>query len=110
MNRNSRICKRSSSGLAANSTLWNIELEAEQRIKVVEVASRPQGDDSLTKYLGVGFAGIVGFGMVLFGLAYVEFQSRRLNSASEVKDGLGLQVVGELPILIGQDLAQDSIG
>ncbi len=82
--------------------LWNIELEAEQRIKVVEPATRPAGDDSLTKYLGVGFAGIVGFGVVLFGLAYVEFQSRRLNSVSEVREGLGFQVVGELPPLSGR--------
>ena len=68
----------------------------------MDVASRPQGDDSMQKYLGVGFAGVVGFGVVLFGVAYIEFQSRRLNSVSEVKEGLGLPVVGELPTLSGR--------
>ncbi|HTU25174.1 MAG TPA: polysaccharide biosynthesis tyrosine autokinase [Pirellulales bacterium] len=81
---------------------WTIELEAEQRIRVMDQASRPQGDDSLQKYLAVGFAGLVGFGVVLFGVAYIEFQSRRLNSVSEVKEGLGLPVIGELPTLSGR--------
>jgi succinoglycan biosynthesis transport protein ExoP len=40
--------------------------------------------------------------VVLFGVAYIEFQSRRLNSATEVKEGLGLPVVGELPTLSGR--------
>jgi capsular exopolysaccharide synthesis family protein len=92
------IIKRVGTQLA----LWNLELEAEQRIKVLDKASRPQGDDSMQKYLGVGFAGFVGFGVVLFGVAYIEFQSRRLNSATEVKEGLGLPVVGELPTLSGR--------
>lgn len=41
--------------------LWNIELEAEQRIKVVEPATRPQGDDAIAKYYWVAFAAVVGF-------------------------------------------------
>jgi capsular exopolysaccharide synthesis family protein len=82
--------------------LWNIELEADQRIKLLDRASRPAADDSLTKYLGVAFSGIVGFSVVLFGVAYLEFQSRRLNSVSEIREGLGLPVIGEMPILSGK--------
>ncbi len=77
-------------------------MEAENRIQKKDKAVRPQADDAIQKYLGVGFAGVVGFGMVLFGIAYVEFQSRRLNSVAEVKEGLGLPVVGELPTLSGR--------
>ncbi len=82
--------------------LWNLELDAEQRIKIADPAQKPSSDDAFQKLLGVCFAGIVGFGMVLFGIAYIEFQSRRLNSVQEVKEGLGLQVVGELPTLSGR--------
>jgi hypothetical protein len=44
---------------------WNIELEAEQRIKVVEPASRRQGDDAATKYLEASVAGLFGFCLAL---------------------------------------------
>ncbi|HEX4144671.1 MAG TPA: hypothetical protein VHY91_14285 [Pirellulales bacterium] len=42
-------------------SLWNLELEAEQRIKVVDVASLPRGDDSVMRDVGIAVAGIVGF-------------------------------------------------
>ena len=59
--------------------LWNIELEAEQRIKVVEPASRPQGDDAVAKYAEVGFAGIFGFCAAL--LLVRQSSGRRWRSA-----------------------------
>ena len=64
--------------------LWNVELEADQRIKVVEWAPRPQGGDALTKYVAVGFAGIVGF---FFALLLV-MQSPRRRWTSTIGSGL----------------------
>jgi capsular exopolysaccharide synthesis family protein len=39
------------------------------------------------------------FGLLLFGVALWEFRSRKVNSASEVAEGLGLNVLGSLPAL-----------
>jgi polysaccharide biosynthesis transport protein len=90
------------SRMGSQLRILNLELENQPRIQVVERASKPQTNDALRKYAGVGFAAFLGFGLVLFGVAYLEFQGRRLNSGAEVKDGLGLSVIGELPPLSGR--------
>jgi capsular exopolysaccharide synthesis family protein len=38
-------------------------------------------------------------GLTVFGIAYSEFQARRISTASQVADGLGMKVVGTLPSL-----------
>ena len=43
-----------------------------------------------------------GFGLfftVLFGVAFLEFRSRKISGADEVLHGLGLNIVGTLPPL-----------
>ena len=60
-------------------SLWNLELEAEQRIKVVDLASRPQGDDAGQRNLEVVFAGIAGFCLTL--LVSALFPRRRSAAA-----------------------------
>jgi capsular exopolysaccharide synthesis family protein len=79
--------------------LWAIELESRPRIQSIEDASIPSSNDATRKYVGMAFAGVVGFGAVLFGVALLEFQSRKLNAESEVRDGLGIRVIGHLPSL-----------
>jgi len=59
--------------------LWNIELEAEHRIKVVESATRPQGDDAIAKYYWVAFAAVVGFCAAL--LLVMQYSGPRWTSA-----------------------------
>ena len=47
-------------------------------------------------------AGLGGFGVfvvLLFGVALVEFRSRRVTSADEVSQGLGIPTVGTIPLL-----------
>jgi capsular exopolysaccharide synthesis family protein len=82
--------------------LWALELEGRPRIERIEDASVPSSNDAVRKYVGMAFAGCVGFGAVLFGIALLEFQSRRLNTEKEVRDGLGIRVIGHLPSLSGR--------
>jgi outer membrane lipoprotein-sorting protein len=46
-------------------SLWNLELEAEQRIKVMDKASRPHGSDATQRNLEIVFAGVAGFCLML---------------------------------------------
>lgn len=79
-----------------------VEVDARPRIVSIEDASVPSGNDAVRKYVGIAFAGVAGLAGVLFGVALMEFQSRRLNSEREVRDGLGLRVIGHLPSLSGR--------
>jgi polysaccharide biosynthesis transport protein len=44
-------------------------------------------------------AGAGTLGLVLFGIAWLEFRARRVNSVDEVVRGLGMRLVGTLPLL-----------
>jgi len=81
----------------------SVEKFAEERIFLVDPAAlaSPSGD-AARKYIAVVFAGLLGFGLVVLGIAFVEFQSRRVNSVDQVNEGLGLRVIGELPNISGR--------
>ncbi len=76
---------------------------AEARIVLLDPASlsSPSGD-AVRKYVAVSFAGILGFGLIVLGIAFVEFQSRKVNSVDQVHEGLGFRVIGELPNVSGR--------
>ncbi len=80
-----------------------LERQAQERITKVDDAALATPDgDAMRKYVGVVFSAILGFGLVVVGIAFVEFQSRRVNSTQQVNDGLGVRVVGELPNVSGR--------
>src|SRR5262249_43035599 len=53
--------------------------------------------DKRTKMAGLGF--LAGLGLVVGGVAYLEFRARRVNSADDVAEGLQIKLMGILPIL-----------
>ena len=81
----------------------SVEKLAEERIFLLDPASlaSPSGD-AMRKYIAVAFAGILGFGLVVLGVAFLEFQSRKVNAVEQVNDGLGIRVIGELPNVSGR--------
>jgi capsular exopolysaccharide synthesis family protein len=80
-------------------TQWNIELGAESRVAFPEKAAAARAVDPYKQYGMAGFGGLLGFGLALFGATFYEFFSRRLNSATDVAEGLGIRVMGDLPAL-----------
>ena len=67
-----------------------VEQLAPERIIKLDDATLANGrGDAMRKYVAVAFAGILGFGLVVLAVAFVEFQSRKVNSVHEVNDGLG---------------------
>ena len=77
----------------------NVELGAPPRIRVVEHAVVPRGRDELKRYTMIGMISVGSFFAGLFGIAFLELQSRKVESADDVPNELGLRVVGALPIL-----------
>ncbi len=86
-------------------TQWNIELDAEPRVMIRDKAAAARAVDPMKQYAMAGFGGLLGFGLALAGATFYEFFSRRLNSAAEVTEGLGIRVMGDLPALRRRRLA-----
>jgi len=78
-----------------------LDLEKDARVKSIQPATAPETGNVLKRYFVIAFAGMCGLAFVLFGVAYWEFQARRINSSSQVTEGLGIPVVGTLPALSG---------
>jgi capsular exopolysaccharide synthesis family protein len=77
----------------------SVEIEAPPRIREIDRASVPQTASDKKRFLLIG---AVTFGMFfggLFGIAFLEMQTHKVDSADEVPAELGLAVVGALPIL-----------
>ena len=76
-----------------------IEMQAGPRVTELEAATRPRSSDIQRKYQATAFAGIAAFAVAVLGVVSLDFLSRRVNSPSEVAYGLGVQVMGDLPVL-----------
>ncbi len=76
-----------------------IELDAAPRVSIVQQASTPMAGKPTTQYIVMGFAALLGFGLAIFGVTFLEFLSRKLNASHELIDGLGIRVMGDLPNL-----------
>ena len=81
---------------------WDVEMNTQPRIRELGNAVPPSGNDILRKYITTAFAACLGFSLLVFGVAYVEFQARRLNTKRDVNEGLGLRVLGDLPGFSGR--------
>jgi capsular exopolysaccharide synthesis family protein len=90
--------------MATELNLFTVEVDENARPRVVSIedATAPSGNDAVRKYVSVGFVGVTGFAAVLFGIAVLEFQSRRVNSERDLREGLGIRVIGHLPSLSGR--------
>ncbi len=78
------------------------QLAPERIIKLDDATLANARGDALRKYAAVAFTGILGFALVVLAVAFIEFQSRKVNSVHEVDEGLGIRVVGELPNVSGR--------
>jgi succinoglycan biosynthesis transport protein ExoP len=81
----------------------NLELQAPPRIRLVEKAALPRTKDELRPLKMSGMAGLGAFALVLAGVSFWEFRSRRIDSADQVVYGLGMNLVGTLPVLPGRN-------
>ncbi|MFO0898184.1 MAG: polysaccharide biosynthesis tyrosine autokinase [Pirellulales bacterium] len=77
----------------------DLDLKLPSRIKKIQLAEAPEGYSNKTRYALVSFFAVCAFGLTVAGFAYREFLDRRVLSASQVAEGLGVRVMGSLPDL-----------
>ena len=76
-----------------------VEPTAAARAQILQQAQTPDTRDHSRQVKVAGAAGVGVFGLLLFGVGLWEFRNRKVNSADEVSQGLGLNVLGTLPTL-----------
>lgn len=67
------------------------------RVTLLQEATPPNGRDCSRQIKYAGAGGLGALGLVLFGVALLEFRARKISVADEIEQGLGLSVVGALP-------------
>ena len=82
------------------STIKTLELNLGfgKRIRSISEAewnARPYVD--LPKYMLTAFSGLGGFGVTLLGIALSQFYRRKVESAEQIEQGMGIHVLGVLP-------------
>jgi capsular exopolysaccharide synthesis family protein len=77
----------------------NVELEAPPRIRPLDEATVPRTGNDRKRLMTVGMVTFGSFFGGLFGIALLELQTRKVDTADEVSAELGLAVVGALPIV-----------
>jgi polysaccharide biosynthesis transport protein len=85
----------------------NVEIEAPPRVRLIEDAAVPQMRDEKKRYIMIGMITAGSFFVSIFGIAFLELQSRKVDTADEVPHELGLTVVGALPILPARSQRSD---
>lgn len=77
---------------------WGIQNEAASKtFRVLQPANSHEKINEVQRYALASLGGIAAFCATCYGVALIEFRRRRLNSASDIDEGLGLRVLGVLP-------------
>jgi len=76
-----------------------LDLKVPPRVRLFQLAEAPEGYSYLVRYTLVAFFAVSAFGLTLVGFAYREFLDRRVLSANQLSEGLGVRVMGSLPDL-----------
>ena len=75
------------------------ELESPVGIKLYREAEVPFQRDTKKKYMATTVAGLGGFGLIVFGIVWLEHLSRRVSSMDEVSEQLSIRVMGSVPVM-----------
>jgi capsular exopolysaccharide synthesis family protein len=85
--------------IAGEVEALKVELNAPHRVRIIERAENPRVENPYKRLMTVGMVGLGTFGLVLMGISWREYRSRKVESVDEVVHGLGLRLVGTLPAL-----------
>lgn len=76
-----------------------VELQAPPRIRLLEKAELPHTKDEIRQIKMAGMAGCGALALTLLGISLWETRARRIDSAADVIQCLGMNLFGTLPIL-----------
>jgi capsular exopolysaccharide synthesis family protein len=92
-----KVLQTAQEKIAAESLALETETGAPPRIAIMDQPYSVKRDTIAMK-MAVG-AGVVGFLVIIAGVSFLEFLSRRVNTVADVARGLRLPVVGTLPLV-----------
>jgi len=81
-----------------------LNLERSSRIELLQEAIVPDESDWYIKWIEIGALWAIVLCVTLLGIAYWDYQGKRVNSTKDVPSGAGIPVVGSLPMLRGSRL------
>lgn len=85
--------------VGAEAEALDVELLAAPRIVKLHTAEVPRTKDELKRVKIAGGAASATFAATLIGIAIWEFRARRISSLEVVVNGLGLRLIGALPLV-----------
>ena len=85
--------------LATEIESLRVELASASRVEIVSLAEVPKNLDAKKRVQNAAMFGAVAFFLPLFGICWLDTRKKRVNSAAEVTDGLGLRMIGSMPLL-----------
>ncbi|MDO4551685.1 MAG: polysaccharide biosynthesis tyrosine autokinase [Planctomycetia bacterium] len=78
---------------------WTIEAQAAARVQPINEPELPKKSNIQQKIQMMGILGIVSFLGTVVAVGGFDFLGRRVNHADELSFGLGVQVMGDLPLI-----------
>lgn len=83
--------------IGAEVELLNVELQSPPRVLKIEGAELPRTKDETGPFRMAMISGVGAFALGLFGVSFWEFRAKRIDTARDVTEGLGVRVLGLLP-------------
>ncbi len=87
-----------------------VELQAPPRVRTIEDAVAPLSRDEKKRFAMIGLIVFGSFFSGLFGVAFLELQTQKVDSVEIVPAELGLRVVGTLPIMRSRSVRRGLVG
>lgn len=78
---------------------WGIESMAAARVSTINEPELPKINDLDNKLKMMGFLGLMSFVGTVIAVSGFDFLGRRVNSSDELQFGLGVHVMGDLPLI-----------
>ncbi|MDO4575019.1 MAG: polysaccharide biosynthesis tyrosine autokinase [Planctomycetia bacterium] len=78
---------------------WAIEQQAAARVQTINEPELPKINDMDRKLKMMGFLGLMSFVGTVIAVSGFDFLGRRVNSSDELSFGLGIHVMGDLPLI-----------
>jgi capsular exopolysaccharide synthesis family protein len=88
--------------IGAELEALKIELNAPERVTLLESAKLPPILDGQKRVQLAGMAAGGAFCVIVLMVSFVEFHARRVSSLDEVAHGLGIKIVGTMPVIPGR--------
>lgn len=78
---------------------WKVEAQAGPRVETITEPEAPRHNNQAIKYQTMAFLGLMTFVGTIIAVSGFDFLGRRVNSSDELSYGLGIHVMGDLPLI-----------